>query len=193
MFVKIENNKITSTVNEKELRDKAQSRGVFLPKGFDGFDGYKKVERPAHIIPQGKTATEEIKLVKGVPTTTYTYADIEFTADQIAEHIRAYARKIEHGGIFINEVFIDTTDGSQLKMAGGVLREMLRADPDAAVKYYVSKSPDVLEITSKQFIGMAQAIGDHVAKVLAAKTAVQKMEIKTLTEVETAFDIEMAK
>ena len=197
MYAKIENGKITETISGKELRKVLQSAGTFASVLPDTFGDYKKIVRPENIIPQGKEAAEEVKLFKGVPTTTYTYTDIKYTQEQLDEHLRNYAKQIEYGGFTMSidgkDTFIDTTDGSQLKMAGGLLKEMLRNDPAATTQYYVSKSPAVLNITSLQFMGIAQAVGDHVGKVLAAKAAVQNKTFTNMDEIETAFNRKMEK
>lgn len=119
---------------------------------------------------------------------------------QFDDFIRDYTKQLEVGGFHMIvddfDVFIDTSEGSQLKMAGGLLQEMMRNDLTAPVEYFVSGTTEIMEITSGQFIQIAQAIGEHVRKVLKIKNAVQIVAANggynTLEEVQDDIDGRMA-
>lgn len=150
MFAKIENNTITATATEDEVRRKAQDAGVFLARDFDEWGDWMRVLDEGAQPPDFHDTSIAIELVEGVPTVVYSYtlnADAQEVAIQTA--LKAERDKLSTTFVF-RGVPMSLHDGARADLIALYFTAVMDAGivDDVAMAHWQEPGHDTLVLTA---------------------------------------------
>lgn len=114
MYALIEDNKITRTTENL----KAEFPHTSFPKPLpEEHEGWVKVEFPEHEIPAEQEILEQqVVLIEGVPTMTYTYALKKYTKDVFTSEIKQYRDEYITSEVSFNGVYAINNEETKKKV-----------------------------------------------------------------------------